>query len=50
MQIQFKFNFTSDKKTCSNCRNDLGEDYEPVVNANLKAVLNAMFPGYEVGR
>jgi len=41
---------STDKKTCSNCRNDLGEDYEPVVNANLKAVLNAMFPGYEVGR
>ena len=42
--------FASDKKTCSNCRNDLGDDYEPTVNTNLKAVLNAMFPGYEVGR
>ena len=41
---------SADKKTCSSCRHDLGEDYEPTVNTNLKAVLNSMFPGYEVGR
>ena len=38
------------KKECSSCRKDLGKDYEPAVNNNLKTILNSMFPGYEVGR
>jgi len=38
------------KFECSSCRADLGKDYEKPVNTKLKAVLNVMFPGYEVGR
>merc|ERR1719167_1039522 len=38
------------KFECSSCRADVGKDYEKPVNTKLKAVLNVMFPGYEVGR
>eukprot|EP00092_Neocalanus_flemingeri_P020389 GFUD01022087.1.p1 GENE.GFUD01022087.1~~GFUD01022087.1.p1 ORF type:complete len:755 (-),score=252.74 GFUD01022087.1:131-2395(-) len=44
--------FSAGVFNCSSCRADLGKDYLKTkpLNSNLKTVLNAIFPGYEVGR
>lgn len=44
--------FSAGVFNCPSCRADLGKDYLTTkpLNNNLKKVLNAIFPGYEVGR
>ncbi|XP_069674627.1 E3 ubiquitin-protein ligase UHRF1-like [Periplaneta americana] len=42
--------FAAEVFTCPCCRYELGENDHMVVNENLAAILNKLFPGYENGR
>ncbi|GJQ82081.1 hypothetical protein Trydic_g6953 [Trypoxylus dichotomus] len=42
--------FAAEIYTCPYCRFELGKDYNFVVNDNLAAVLQHLFPGYEISR
>ena len=36
--------------SCPSCRAEMDKDYEKPINQDLKAALNTLFPGYEIGR
>jgi len=36
--------------SCPSCRAEMDKDYEKPINQELKAALNTLFPGYEIGR